>query len=66
MSIPDIMHLHINKNHTHVNYNPQQPKVRHVPIVEINRSNNSYTNIDNIKSIYEYNYSPMSIKRLIN
>jgi len=66
MSTPDIMHLHINKNHTHVNHNPQQPKLRQVPIVEINESNNSYTIIDNIKSIYEYTYSPMSIKRLIN
>jgi hypothetical protein len=50
MSTPNIMHLHINNNHTHVNHNPQQPKLGHVPTVEINQSNNSYRNIDNIKS----------------
>jgi hypothetical protein len=50
MSTPNIMHLHINNSHTHVNHNLQQPKLRHVPTVEINQSNNSYRNIDNIKS----------------
>jgi hypothetical protein len=66
MSTPNIMHLHINNNHTHVNHNPQQPKLGHVPTIEINRSNNSYRQYRQYKIIYEYIYSPMSIKRLIN
>ncbi len=66
MSTPDFMQQHINKNYTYVNHNPQQPKLQYLPTIKINQSNNSYTNIDNIKSIYEYIYSPMSIKRIIN
>jgi hypothetical protein len=27
MSTPSTMHLYLNKNHTHVDHNPQQPKL---------------------------------------
>jgi hypothetical protein len=34
--------------------------------IEINKSNSSCTNIENIKIIYQHIYSPTSIKILIN
>jgi hypothetical protein len=43
VSTLNVMHLYINKNHTHVDCNSQQPKLRHVPTIEVNQSNNSST-----------------------
>jgi hypothetical protein len=47
------MHIYINKDHVHANYNPQHPELQHVPTIVINKSNNSCTKLENIKFIYE-------------
>lgn len=62
MSTRNTMHLYKNKDHMHVNCNPQHPELQHVPTIEINKSNNSCTKLDNIKFIYEDVYSSTSIK----
>jgi hypothetical protein len=54
-----------NINHTPLYQNSQQPKLRNIRNIEINRSNETYTNVNNITFIYKDNFSFISIKIFI-
>jgi hypothetical protein len=59
---PKNVHPSTNMNHIHLDYNLQQPELRHIPTIEINQSNNTCTNMESIESIYDNTYSPTSIQ----
>ncbi len=59
------MHPYTNINHTHLDQNSQQLELQNIPITEINQSNKTYTNVNNITSIYKEEISLISIKNFI-
>ncbi len=59
------MHPYTNINHTHLNQNSQPLELRNIPIIEINQSNETYTNVNNITPIYNDKISPNSLKKFI-
>jgi hypothetical protein len=59
------VHPYTNINHTHLDQNSQQLELQNIPIIEINKSNKTYTNVNNITSIYKEIFSPISIKNFI-
>jgi hypothetical protein len=59
------VHPYTNINHTHLNQNSQPLELRNIPIIEINQSNETYTNVNNITPIYNDKISPNSLKKFI-
>jgi len=59
------VHPYTNINHTHLNQNSQQLELQNIRITEINKSNKTYTNINNITSIHKDKISPISFNFFI-